>query len=92
LAEHTHAKDLTFRERSEAIMLRSQINAVHNRFIHAQDGFNRAHNSGYCAFEMGKFAFVMKKELATLIQLLDTLGNVEHYNYESILAQAEEGS
>jgi hypothetical protein len=86
MAEHTHAKDLSFSERSDALLYRSNINQIVNRFHLAYEKFRRSHNSGYCAFELQKDLEVVAEEFRLLNQLLTELGKIEHYNYEAILA------
>lgn len=90
MAVHTHSKDLTFRERSDAILYRSNINQVRFRFQQAEEAFYHSHNLGYCAFEMQKHVTEMQEQLRLVNQILTELGKIEHYNYEAVLAQAEE--
>lgn len=92
MAEHNHSKVLTFRERSDAIMLRATLSQVRYRFDMAHQDFIRSHGSGYCAFEMLKHLSQMTEQLDILVRLIKELGELEHYNFETILAQAEEGS
>lgn len=90
MAEHNHSKDLSLKEQMESYDLRRELNELTYRFDNNIQRYRRAHNSGYCSYEMLRPLQAARQQLDVIIEKLEALGQVEHFNFEIVLGLAEE--